>query len=271
MSSYESIWKSLQSEAKRVAAEEPILSNVLGEFVLDRDSFLDALSWRVASRLAKGTISDSELRSLFQKCFAKNPETLSSIARDLEAVKERDPACEDFLSPFLYFKGFQALCAYRACHQLWQDNRRQMALYLQSLVAVIYSVDIHPAAQIGKGILLDHATGFVAGETCVIENDVSILHEVTLGGTGKERGDRHPKIRSGVLIGAGAKVLGNVEVGEGARVGASSVVLSDVPPRVSVAGVPAKIVGQVHHGDLPYLEMDHSMTPRGNYEHGGGI
>ena len=139
------------------------------------------------------------------------------------------------------------------------------------LVSVIYAVDIHPAAKIGSGILLDHATGFVAGETSVIEDDVSILHEVTLGGTGKERGDRHPKIRSGVLIGAGAKILGNVEIGEGARVGASSVVLHDVPPRVSVAGVPAKVVGQLDYGDLPYLGMDHKISKEPNYESGGGI
>ncbi|MDG1138730.1 MAG: serine O-acetyltransferase [Opitutales bacterium] len=271
MNSYVKTWESLQREAELTATKEPILSNVLGEFVLDRTSFLDALSWRVASRLAKGTISESDLRSLFQDCFSHNTETLVSISRDLEAVKERDPACNDFLSPFLYFKGFQALCAYRACHQLWQNERNQLALYLQSLVTVIYSVDIHPAAQIGKGILLDHATGFVAGETCIIDDDVSILHEVTLGGTGKERGDRHPKIRSGVLIGAGAKILGNVEIGEGARVGASSVVLNDVPPRVSVAGVPAKIVGKVEPGDLPYLGMNHSISPQAHYENGGGI
>ena len=141
---------------------------------------------------------------------------MTAIERDLTAVQGADPACDDFLGPFLYFKGFQALSAYRASHWLWGQGRKDLAMYLQSLISVVYAVDIHPAAVIGKGILLDHATGFVAGETTVIEDNVSILHEVTLGGTGKERGDRHPKIRSGVLIGAGAKILGNVEIGEGA-------------------------------------------------------
>lgn len=267
----EDIWNSLKSEAESVSHAEPLLSGVLDEFVLQRESFLDALSWRVASRIAKGTIPEDELRELFKNCFSADDQILISAAKDLVAVKERDPACDDYLSPFLHFKGFQALCAYRACHQLWNSERYQLALYLQSLVSVIYAVDIHPAAKIGSGILLDHATGFVAGETSVIEDDVSILHEVTLGGTGKERGDRHPKIRSGVLIGAGAKILGNVEIGEGARVGASSVVLHDVPPRVSVAGVPAKVVGQLDYGDLPYLGMDHKISKEPNYESGGGI
>jgi serine O-acetyltransferase len=171
----------------------------------------------------------------------------------------------------LYFKGFQALSAYRVSHWLWREGRKDLALYLQSLISVVYGVDIHPAALIGKGILLDHATGFVAGETTVIEDNVSILHEVTLGGTGKDRGDRHPKIRSGVLIGAGAKILGNVEIGEGARVGASSVVLADVPPHVSVAGVPSKILGSFADESIPSLGMEHTLINMKVYEAGGGI
>ncbi len=267
----EEIWKNLIEEAEKVSKAEPFLADVLSEFVLDRSGFLDALSWRVSSRLAKGSVPEAALRELFCDSFSSGEDVLLSIAHDLAAVKERDPACDDHLSPFMYFKGFQALCAYRASHQLWLAGRRQTALYLQSLVSIVYSVDIHPAAKIGKGILLDHATGFVAGETSVIEDDVSILHEVTLGGTGKDRGDRHPKIRSGVLIGAGAKILGNVEIGEGARVGASSVVLGDVPPRVSVAGVPAKIVGEIELGDMPYLGMNHLIATKSSYENGGGI
>jgi serine O-acetyltransferase len=160
------------------------------------------------------------------------------------AVYERDPACPDALTPLLYFKGFQALVCYRVAHHLWNHDRQELALYLQSLISETFAVDIHPAAQIGCGIFLDHATGFVAGETTVIESNVSILHEVTLGGTGKDRGDRHPKVRSGVLLGAGAKILGNVEIGECAKVGAGSVVLKDVPPHTSVAGVPAQIIGK---------------------------
>ncbi len=271
MNPHSDIWSSLRAEAEHVASMERILSKVLLEFVLERESLVDALSWRLSSRLAKGSVPESDLRELIKECFSSSEECFSSVVRDLEAVKERDPACNDLLSPFLYFKGFQALCAHRVGHQLWLQDRKQLALYLQSLVAVVYSVDIHPAAVIGKGILLDHATGFVAGETCVIDDDVSILHEVTLGGTGKERGDRHPKIRSGVLIGAGAKILGNVEVGEGAWVGASSVVLNDVPARSSVAGVPAKVVGKLAREEMPFLEMDHSMEDFKKYENGGGI
>ena len=264
------VWKSLLEEARSVASRERILSKILTEYVLERDSLADALSWRLSSRLAKGSVPETDLRELFRECHLGSDELMEAVDCDFKAVRERDPACDDFLSPFLYFKGFQALCAYRSAHYLWNSGRKDLALYLQSLISVVYSVDIHPAAVVGKGILLDHATSFVAGETTVIEDDVSILHEVTLGGTGKDRGDRHPKIRSGVLIGAGAKILGNVEVGEGARVGASSVVLADVPPHVSVAGVPSKVVGKVTE-DSPSLAMDHSLQNLREYESGGGI
>jgi serine O-acetyltransferase len=181
---------------------------------------------------------------VFIEAFSNEPIILTNIASDMIAVYERDPACPDALTPLLYFKGFQALVCYRVAHHLWNHDRQELALYLQSLISETFAVDIHPAAQIGCGILLDHATGFVAGETTVIESNVSILHEVTLGGTGKDRGDRHPKVRSGVLLGAGAKILGNVEIGECAKVGAGSVVLKDVPPHTSVAGVPAEVIGK---------------------------
>jgi len=266
-----SVWQSLRDEATAVASRERILAKVLTEYVLERSSLEDALSWRLSSRLAKGAVPSNDLRELLLHAYDSVPTIIKSIERDLEAVKERDPACDDFLSPFLYFKGFQALSAYRVSHWLWREGRKDLALYLQSLISVVYGVDIHPAALIGKGILLDHATGFVAGETTVIEDNVSILHEVTLGGTGKDRGDRHPKIRSGVLIGAGAKILGNVEIGEGARVGASSVVLADVPPHVSVAGVPSKILGSFADESIPSLGMEHTLINMKVYEAGGGI
>jgi serine O-acetyltransferase len=265
------VWRELCDEAKVIAAKERILSKVLTECVLERDSFADALSWRLSNRLAKGSVPANDVRELLLVSFISSDSILMQIEADLQAVKERDPACDNFINPFLYFKGFQALCAYRVSHHLWSVGRQEIALYLQSLISIVYSVDIHPAAKIGKGILLDHATGFVAGETTVIENDVSILHEVTLGGTGKERGDRHPKIRSGVLIGAGAKILGNVEIGEGARVGASSVVLTDVPANVSVAGVPSRIVGEFADEISPSLDMNHTMNSLREYESGGGI
>jgi serine O-acetyltransferase len=254
----EEVWMALRQEAERVATKERILSKVLTEFVLDRDSLPDALGWRLAARLGRSSVPEQDLRELVRDAFLPEPELLETICRDLRAVRERDPACNDYLSPFLYFKGFQALAGYRAANHLWRNDRRELAQYLQSLIAAVYAVDIHPAATIGSGILLDHATGFVAGETTVIEDNVSILHEVTLGGTGKDRGDRHPKIRSGVLIGAGAKILGNVEIGEGARIGACSVVLKDVPPHVSVAGVPAREIGKVQDSS-PALGMDHNL------------
>ena len=254
----EEVWLVLRQEAEGVAAKERILSKVLSEFVLERDSLPDALGWRLAARLGRSSVPEKDLRELIRDAFLDETSLLETICLDLQAVGERDPACNDYLSPFLYFKGFQALVGYRAANYLWRNGRRELAQYLQSLIAAVYTVDIHPAAKIGCGILLDHATGFVAGETTVIEDDVSILHEVTLGGTGKERGDRHPKIRSGVLIGAGAKILGNVEIGEGARIGACSVVLKDVAPRVSVAGVPAKEIGKAQDSS-PALGMDHNL------------
>jgi len=264
------IWDILISEAMQVASKERILSKVLTEFVLERESLADALGWRLAARLVKNSVPESDIRELIKDAFEKDKQMLHSVEIDLLAVRERDPACNDFLSPFMYFKGFQALCCYRVANFLWKNDRKDLAIYIQSLIAVVYSVDIHPAAKIGNGILLDHATGFVAGETTVIEDNVSILHEVTLGGTGKERGDRHPKIRSGVLIGAGAKILGNVEIGEGSRIGASSVVLNDVPAHVSVAGVPAKEIGAVKEAS-PALGMDHNLLEMRDYESGGGI
>lgn len=266
-----STWSVLKEEAAAVASKERILSKILTEYVLERSSFADALSWRLSSRLAKGSVPAHDLRELLFSTYQHSGNILFKVEKDLHAFKERDPACHDFISPFLYFKGFQALSAYRVSHYLWHDNRKDIALYLQSLISIVYSVDIHPAATIGSGILLDHATGFVAGETTVIEDNVSILHEVTLGGTGKDGGDRHPKIRSGVLIGAGAKILGNVEIGESARVGASSVVLSDVPPNVSVAGVPSRVIGEIKSEDSPSIEMNHTLNSMKEYESGGGI
>jgi len=204
----------------------------------------------------------ARLEPLLLESYGENPEIVQSIARDLVAISERDPACSSALEPLLFFKGFLAIATYRAAHQFWLDGRNWLALYLQSLCSEAFAVDIHPAAQIGCGILLDHATSFVVGETAIIEDDVSILHEVTLGGTGKEHGDRHPIIRSGVLLGAGAKILGRVEIGQGAKVGAGSVVLTDVPPHTTVVGVPAVVVGESVE-DSPAMEMNQRIDCRG--------
>jgi serine O-acetyltransferase len=199
------------------------------------------------------------LYELFMDVLSRNIMIGRYARADITAVLERDPACPGYLTPFLYFKGFQVLSAYRIGHSLWLEGRNEIALYLQSIVSEIFSVDIHPAARIGKGILLDHATGIVIGETAVVEDGVSMLHEVTLGGTGKEKGDRHPKVRRNVLIGAGTRILGNIEIGEGARIGAGSVVLDDIPPHATAVGVPARVIGR-EKSDDPAATMDHYIN-----------
>lgn len=253
----EAHWVELRERAEQIVEQEPVLRILLNETVLERSSFAECLTYRITRKLVNHGASIEVLHNVFLEAFEKDPSILEQVACDMIAANDRDPACPDILTPLLYFKGFQALVCYRISHYLWNVARRDFALYLQSLIAETFSVDIHPAAKISCGILLDHATGFVAGETAEIEHDVSILHEVTLGGTGKERGDRHPKIRSGVLLGAGAKILGNVVIGEGSKVGAGSVVLKDVPPHVSVAGVPATIVGKMSL-DNPAHNMCHT-------------
>ncbi|MEO0509429.1 MAG: serine O-acetyltransferase [Verrucomicrobiota bacterium] len=254
----EAHWEELRERATQIVNKEPAMAVLLNETVLDRNSLAECLTYRIARKLARHSASVEVLHGVFLEAFENEPKILDQIACDMIAANDRDPACPDVLTPLLFFKGFQSLVCYRVSHYLWNAGRRDFALYLQSLIAETFSVDIHPAAKISCGILLDHATGFVAGETAVIEDDVSILHEVTLGGTGKERGDRHPKVCSGVLLGAGAKILGNVEIGKGAKVGAGSVVLKNVPPHVSVAGVPAKIVGKMGV-DAPAHDMCHQI------------
>ncbi|MGJ8641027.1 MAG: serine O-acetyltransferase [Opitutaceae bacterium] len=251
-------WKEIRLLADEIVNREPALQTLLDETVLQRSSFAECLTYRITRKLVNHAASIDVLQNTFMEAFEKSPDILQHIACDMVAVNDRDPACPSVLTPLLYFKGFQAIVCYRVAHYLWSEGRTEFALYLQSLISETFSVDIHPAAKIGCGILLDHATGFVAGETAVIESDVSILHAVTLGGTGKDRGDRHPKVRSGVLLGAGAKILGNVEIGEGAKVGAGSVVLKNVPPHTSVAGVPAKVIGKASEVS-PALGMCHNL------------
>lgn len=255
-------WSQLREEAQRIATGEPTLIALVDDVILSRDSAAAALGARLARRLAREDMPRSIMEPLLYGVFERHPTIVDSAMRDLFAIHERDPACFSPLEPLLFFKGFLALTTYRVSHQLWQDDRRWLALYLQSVASEAFAVDIHPAARIGCGILLDHATSFVVGETAIIEDNVSILHEVTLGGTGKETGDRHPIIRSGVLLGAGAKILGRVEIGTGAKVGAGSVVLNDVPPHTTVAGVPAIIVGEAIEAN-PAIEMNQQIDCRG--------
>ncbi|MEY4570389.1 MAG: serine O-acetyltransferase, partial [Verrucomicrobiota bacterium] len=234
------------------------LHHLVDDVILSRETLAAALGARLARRLAREDMQRMVMEPLLTGVFEAHPHIVHAATRDLLAMFERDPACFSPLEPVLFFKGFLALTTYRVSHQLWQDDRRWLALYFQSIASEAFSVDIHPAARIGCGILLDHATSFVVGETAIIEDDVSILHEVTLGGTGKATGDRHPIIRSGVLLGAGAKILGRVEIGTGAKVGAGSVVLNDVPPHKTVAGVPAIVVG-VTSGEMPAIEMNQTL------------
>jgi len=252
------LWLRIRDEAARDAQREPMLASFLYSVVLNHRCLEDALSFILSSKLGSPTVTALTLRDLFHDAFSADPTMGVAVRADIEAVMTRDPACRGCSVPLLYFKGFHSIQSYRVAHHYWTSDRQALALYLQSRISEVFAVDIHPGAKIGKGILFDHATSIVIGETTVIDDDFSMLHEVTLGGTGKVGGDRHPKIGRGVLIGAGAKVLGNVSIGEGAKIGAGSVVLDDVAPHCTVAGVPAKPVGYPAHA-LPALEMDQAI------------
>lgn len=252
------LWHAIRDEVTTSAASEPMLASFLHMTVLRHKSFDDVLAFHLSSKLASATMDARALMELISEALQADPQIAIAARADIQAVRDRDPACKAFSTPLLFFKGYQALQCYRVAHWLWREGREALALHLQNRISEVFAVDIHPAARIGKGILLDHGTGFVVGETVVIDDNVSILQEVTLGGTGKESGDRHPKIRTGVLIGAGAKILGNIEIGIGAKVGAGSVVLEPVPPHVTVVGVPAHIVGSCDDAQ-PAQAMDHRI------------
>ena len=249
------VWQNIRSEAQQTMASEPVLAPFLQATLLDHGSMGEALSFHLANKLASSAMPASMLRDIMSEVFAE-PTVVQAAARDIQATVDRDSACHLYSSPFLYFKGFMALQAYRVAHSLWQSDQRSLALLIQHRISLVFAVDIHPAAVIGSGLMIDHATGLVIGETAVVEDSVSIMQSVTLGGTGKESGDRHPKIRCGVLLGPGAKILGNIEIGEGAMVAASSVVLKPVAPHDIVAGVPASVVGHTKTEE-PSKVMDH--------------
>jgi len=238
------VWDAVRQNAREILKSEPNLSSMVMANVLNHDTFEEALAHRLAERLDHPDVSADLIRQAFHDALDAHPEIGNEARADLAATLERDPATHRAIVPFLYFKGYHAIQTHRFAHSLWTSGRKDFALYLQSRSSQVFQVDINPACRIGKGIMLDHATGFVAGETAVIGDNVSILQGVTLGGTGKADEDRHPKIGNGVLIGAGAIILGNIRVGECARIGAGSVVVKDVPARVTVVGVPAKIVGE---------------------------
>ncbi len=256
---HDAVWQRIREEIERDVREEPLLASFLYGVVLNHKRLEDALSFHLANKLESSTITAASMRDLIDEAFANDPVIGEGFRADIEAVRTRDPACRRYSAPLLYFKGYHAIQSQRVAHYFWQQGREALALYLQSRISEVFSVDIHPAARLGKGLLMDHATSVVIGETAVVEDNVSMLHEVTLGGTGKESGDRHPKVRRGVLIGAGVKILGNIEIGEGAKIGAGSVVLTPVPPHSTAVGVPAKVVGKARV-DQPALEMDHRIS-----------
>lgn len=237
------IWQELRAEAGTALITQPALAGVLGRQILSHDNLPAALAHRLSHELSSDDCDVSVLLPLFFDGIVKNQTLHIMIERDLIAYRERDPACHTWLQPVLFFKGFAALQCHRVAHQLWRQGQTILAYYLQSRASALWQIDIHPAAQLGAGLFIDHATGVVIGETCRVGDDVTMMHNVTLGGNGKECGDRHPKIGHGVLLSVGAKVLGNIMVGDGARVAAGSVVLKDVAAHMTVAGIPAHPVG----------------------------
>ncbi|CAA6667345.1 unnamed protein product [Spirodela intermedia] len=257
------VWARLREEAEADAEREPVLRTFYDSAILSHGCLESALAAHLAAKLGRpDQISGDVLFEIFFDAFLSDQEVQRAVRADLRAMRDRDPACASIVHGLLYYKGFLACQAHRAAHRLWKSGRRVLALFLQSRVSEIFAVDIHPGARIGKGILLDHATGLVIGETAVIGDNVSILHNVTLGGTGKESGDRHPKISDGVLVGAGTQILGNVSIGSGAKIGAGSVVLKNIPARTTAVGNPARLLGGKDNpmklDKMPALTMDHT-------------
>jgi serine O-acetyltransferase len=254
------IWAAVRAEAEAAIAAEPALGGFIFATILSHDRLEDAVSHRLAQRLNHSDVDAGMINSLFQGVLTAEAGIGRAFRADLAAVFDRDPACKRYLEPLLYFKGFHALVTHRFAHALYAAGRRDFALYLQSQASRIFGIDIHPAARMGVGIMIDHGTGIVIGETAAVGDNVSILQDVTLGGNGKETGDRHPKIGDNVLLAAGAKVLGNIRVGNCSRVAAGSVVLAEVPPNTTVAGVPAKVVGPAGCPE-PARNMDQRLAP----------
>lgn len=240
----ESFWQKLQEDALHVVTSEPLLASYAHACILNHRNFESALSFILANKLSDDVMPALAIREVFMDAYSSDHSIISAGIADIKATYDRDPAVDSYLMVLIHFKGYQSVQVHRLAHHLWKENRKDLALFIQSRNSEVFGVDIHPAAQIGQGVMFDHATGIVVGETTVVEDNVSILQSVTLGGTGKVSGDRHPKVREGVMIGAGAKILGNIEIGRGSKIGAGSVVLNAVPPHVTVVGVPAKIVGK---------------------------
>lgn len=253
------IWSAVRGEAEHALGSDPILGAFLHATILNQRSLEDAVVHRLAARLDHPDLGAALIAQTYRSMVDAVPDWSMMVRADIQAYYDRDPACDRFSMPLLYFKGFHAIQTHRLSHWLWHSGRRDFALYLQSRSSAVFQTDIHPAARMGRGLFIDHATGIVVGETAVIEDNVSMLHGVTLGGTGKAGGDRHPKIRHGVLLGAGAKILGNIEIGHCSKVASGSVVLKSVPNNVTVAGVPARIVGETGCEE-PSRQMDQLLS-----------
>lgn len=253
--SVDPIWQRMCDEARAAADQEPLMGGLIHAGILQHQTFEAALGYRIAMKLASEEMSEQSLREIAQTAYEADADVTGAARADLVATFDRDPACHRFIQPLLFFKGYQAVQAYRVGHWLWRNGQKDLSYFMQMRISEVFGVDIHPAAKIGQGIMIDHAHSIVVGETAVVGDNVSMLHSVTLGGTGKEDDERHPKIGDGVLIGAGAHVLGNIEIGHCSRIAAGSVVLASVPPMKTVAGVPAKIVGEAGCAQ-PSLTMD---------------
>lgn len=258
LTSVDPVWTRITEEARQAVNDEPLMGGFIHACILHHQSIERALSYRIAAKLASNEMSMVVVREIVEDAYVQSPELVEAARADLAAVFERDPACHRLLQPILYFKGYQAMQCYRVSHWLWTQKKWDLAYFFQMRISEIFGVDIHPAARVGKGIMIDHAHSIVIGETAVVGDNVSMLHSVTLGGTGKEEEDRHPKIGDGVLIGAGAKVLGNLTIGHCSRIAAGSVVLEDVPECKTVAGIPARIVGEAGC-DQPSVSMNHML------------
>lgn len=268
------LWNKIKNETQFLLKREPFLSKLYEESVLNHSTLSRSLSYILSTKLSTSIISTEKIFDLFSKIYSNNVFIVNSVIKDLKAIWERDPAVNDYATPFLYFKGFHALESHRLSNHLWNMKKYELSTYLQSRISTVFSVDIHPRANIGSGIVFDHANGIVIGEGTIIEDDVSIFHSVTLGATGKNSSiNRHPIIRKQVIIGAGAKILGNIEVGQGVKIGAGSVVLKNIPPFVTVVGVPAKIINNEDSCKENFFQKNHNhvMHCVKFFQYGDGI
>ena len=253
------LWQNIRDTAQQEVARETALASFLHNTVLRHSSLCEAMGFLLADKLGCQALPALTLQEVFSEAFCGDSGITAAVARDIDAFFTRDPVCQSHLQALLFYKGLHALTAWRVAHWLWQQERKSLAYFLQNRISVTFAVDIHPAATIGSGVMLDHATGIVIGETATIADDVSILQDVTLGGTGKETGDRHPKIGAGVLIGPGSKILGNIQVGHCAQIAAGSVILKPVPDCALMAGVPAKQIGTADC-EQPALAMQQTLS-----------